>query len=65
MSRENRIVWTEGMFLGPQHFQQSDRFRAGELRFLQETFEPYAWGVRLADFDLEDLGNSSLKREKC
>ncbi len=65
MSRENRIVWTEGMFLGPQHFQQSDRFRAGELRFLQETFEPYAWGVRLADFDIEALGNSRLKLEKC
>jgi type VI secretion system protein ImpJ len=63
MSRENRIVWTEGMFLGPQHFQQSDRFREGELRFRQETFEPYAWGVRRADFDIEALGNSRLKLE--
>lgn len=61
MSRENRIVWEEGMFLGPQHFQQNDRFRDGELRFRQETFEPYAWGVRRTDFDLEALGNSRLK----
>jgi len=61
MSRENRIVWAEGMFLGPQHFQQSDRFRDGELRFRQAAFEPYAWGVVQADFDLEALGNSRLK----
>ncbi|MEY4209827.1 MAG: hypothetical protein RLZ92_205, partial [Pseudomonadota bacterium] len=26
MSINNKIVWSEGMFLRPQHFQQHDRF---------------------------------------
>ena len=63
MSRDNRIVWTEGMFLGPQHFQQWDRFQAGEQRFRQETLCPEAWGVRQVVFDTEALGNSRLKLE--
>lgn len=26
MSWNNRVVWSEGMFLRPQHFQQHDRY---------------------------------------
>ena len=25
MSQSNKVIWTEGMFLRPQHFQQQDR----------------------------------------
>jgi type VI secretion system protein ImpJ len=39
MSDKNRVIWSEGLFLRPQHFQQHDRFiesfvegRAGSLR---------------------------------
>jgi type VI secretion system protein ImpJ len=64
MSRENRIVWTEGMFLVPQHFQQWDRYSQGELKFRQNTFSPHAWGVCSAEFDLEALGNQRLKLEQ-
>ena len=26
MSWDNKVVWSEGMFLRPQHFQQHDRY---------------------------------------
>jgi len=26
MSGERKVVWTEGMFLRPQHFQQQERY---------------------------------------
>jgi len=26
MSGEHKMVWTEGMFLRPQHFQQQERY---------------------------------------
>ncbi|MGE8309571.1 MAG: hypothetical protein ACN6QR_08525, partial [Pseudomonas protegens] len=26
MSWNNRVVWSEGMFIGTQHFQQHDRY---------------------------------------
>jgi type VI secretion system protein ImpJ len=39
MSWDNRVVWSEGLFLRPQHFQQADRYfenlvrrRAANLR---------------------------------
>ena len=39
MSDKNRVVWSEGLFLRPQHFQQQERYleaclqgRAGALR---------------------------------
>jgi type VI secretion system protein ImpJ len=61
MSRDNRIVWNEGMFLGPHHFQQWDRFAAGEDRFRQETFFAHSWGVSSLEFDTEALDNKRLK----
>ncbi|MBX3600488.1 MAG: type VI secretion system baseplate subunit TssK [Rubrivivax sp.] len=31
MTWHNKVMWTEGMFLQPQHFQQQDRFVARQL----------------------------------
>ena len=60
MSRNNRVVWQEGMFLGPQHFQQWDRHARGEIQFRQDALLPFAWGVRSVQIDLEALGNGRL-----
>ncbi len=44
MTWHNKVMWTEGMFLQPQHFQQQDRFlgRQAEGRFAATT--PWPWG---------------------
>src|SRR5262245_37942015 len=64
MSENNRIVWSEGLFLKPQHFQQQERYletfiegRAGALR-------PHAWGLPEAEVerDLLAIGKVGLRR---
>lgn len=62
MAWNSKVVWSEGMFLRPQHFQQQDRYietlvsgRCGQLR-------PYDWGVSelSLDHDALTLGKVSL-----
>lgn len=44
MTWHNKVMWTEGMFLQPQHFQQQDRFlgRQADGRFAATS--PWPWG---------------------
>ncbi len=44
MSWNNKVVWSEGMFLQPQHFQQHDRFLASTLEERVTGLRPYSWG---------------------
>jgi len=60
MSQLNRIVWQEGMFLSPQHFQQWEMFAAGQTWFRHTSLVPFAWGVFQLAFDLEALENKRL-----
>lgn len=39
-----KVVWSEGMFLHPQHFQQQDRYFSHVLRELHQQNKPYSWG---------------------
>lgn len=57
MSRNNRIVWSEGMFLTPHHFQQWDGYVQGEIQFRQEAAAPFAWGIWQLQIDQEALAN--------
>ena len=55
MSREYKVIWSEGMFLQPQHFQQHDRYLEKLIEARVAPATPYGWGfVRLA------LDDSSL-----
>lgn len=44
MTWTNKVIWTEGMFLQPQHFQQHDRYLAQQLREQVQAAYPYGWG---------------------
>jgi type VI secretion system protein ImpJ len=44
MSWENKVVWSEGMFLRTQHFQQQDRYLEWLVRSRTETLRAHAWG---------------------
>lgn len=52
MSLRNRVTWTEGLFLQPQHFQQHLRYVEHYVGALCPSLRPYAWG--LTDLDLDD-----------
>jgi type VI secretion system protein ImpJ len=45
MSGDNKIVWSEGMFLRTQHFQQQDRYVERLVRGRTENLRPHPWGV--------------------
>lgn len=44
MTWHNKVVWTEGMFLQPQHFQQHDRHLDHQLRSRLAATAGYGWG---------------------
>jgi type VI secretion system protein ImpJ len=44
MTWHNKVMWTEGMFLQPQHFQQQDRYVARQLEGRFSAAGPWAWG---------------------
>lgn len=45
MAFDDRVVWTEGMFIRPQHFQQEARYFEQTLRRRIESVRGYAWGL--------------------
>lgn len=44
MTWHNKVVWTEGMFLQPQHFQQHDRYIEHQIRQRLMALLGYGWG---------------------
>lgn len=44
MTWHNKVMWTEGIFLQPQHFQQQDRYTARQLDGRLVAVSPWGWG---------------------
>ena len=44
MTWHNKVMWTEGMFLQPQHFQQQDRYVGRQLEGRLSSSAPWPWG---------------------
>ncbi|WP_290648306.1 type VI secretion system baseplate subunit TssK [Aquisalimonas sp.] len=66
MSRGSRVLWTEGLFLEPQHFQQQDRFMEAYVGGRLAAYGNYAWGFQEVelDGDLLGIGKLGLRRAK-
>jgi type VI secretion system protein ImpJ len=55
MSWNNKVVWSEGLFLRPQHFQQSDRYFEKLIRSRVGALRPYPWGITELKLNVEML----------
>ncbi|RJF95836.1 type VI secretion system baseplate subunit TssK [Noviherbaspirillum saxi] len=55
MSRISKILWGEGLFLRPQHFQRQDLYHEARLVRLGRVAHPYLWGIRELRFDRDAL----------
>ncbi|WHA43709.1 type VI secretion system baseplate subunit TssK [Agrobacterium larrymoorei] len=55
MRHENRVAWSEGMFLRVQHFQQTDRWTERLVRNTTRNLSPYPWGVAEIGIDRSAL----------
>ncbi len=53
MSDSNRVAWTEGLFLRPQHFQQSERFIEKLFGDFGACSVPYGYGFTKLEIDQE------------
>lgn len=63
MSMTTKVLWGEGLFLRPQHFQLQDQFHENRLSDVARTLHPYYWGVRSLKFDTVALANGQLRVE--
>jgi type VI secretion system protein ImpJ len=64
MSSNNKVVWSEGLFLRPQHFQQHDRYFERFVEGRSAPLRSHSWGfAELAiERDLLAIGKFALKR---
>ncbi len=64
MSAHNKVVWSEGLFLQPQHFQQQDRHFERYVEGRCHGLVPYSWGFTEVEIerDLLSIGKFALRR---
>ena len=65
MSKRKRVIWKEGMFLQPQHFQQADRFAQQVLTTQWMYTNPYFYGISDITFDNAALANGTVALASC
>ncbi|MEJ2405574.1 MAG: type VI secretion system baseplate subunit TssK [Candidatus Thiodiazotropha sp.] len=65
MSWMSRIVWSEGMFLRPQHFQQQERFLEHLIQDRVSDLTPFGWGYTHLKLDRQALALGRLAVESC
>ncbi len=65
MSEFNKVVWTEGLFLRPQHFQQQDRHMEYLLRLGTAGLQPLRWGFSRLEVNQELLYSGKLALSAC
>jgi type VI secretion system protein ImpJ len=64
MSVYNRVIWTEGLFLQPQHFQQQDRYLERFVETRCESLIPHSWGFTEIEIerDFLSIGKFGVRR---
>lgn len=65
MSEHNRVVWSEGMFLRPQHFQQHDRFFERWIQGRCLGLRSFDWGFGTLKLDPRQLKVGKLAIDEC
>jgi type VI secretion system protein ImpJ len=61
MDRSSKILWGEGLFLRPQHFQRQDLYHETRLAEFGRTIHPYLWGIRNVKFDVDAIATGILR----
>ena len=65
MTWHNKVIWTEGMFLQPQHFQQQDRFVTRLVDARVGLGMGHAWGFHSLAIDEASLHQGKLALAKA
>ena len=64
MSANSKVVWSEGLFLQAQHFQQQDRYFERFVEARCHALTPHSWGFTEIELerDLLAIGKFGLRR---
>ena len=65
MSRYQKVLWSEGLFLTPHHFQQWDRYYENLLDSRFRQFSNFNWGVADLEINSDALQNGRFELLKC
>ena len=60
MIQSSKVLWGEGLFLRPQHFQRQDAYHEWRTAEFSRVLHPYAWGVRRLRIDADALATGVL-----
>lgn len=63
MSWRNRVIWSEGLFLRPHHFQQNLRYFENYIDSRCRSLGPYGWGLTelRVDHDMLKIGKFAIQ----
>ena len=59
-----KLLWGEGLFLRPQHFQRQDLYHEGRLAEMSRVLHPYSWGITSLRIDRDALTTGTLRIEQ-
>ncbi len=64
MSANSKVVWSEGLFLQPQHFQQQDRYFERYVETRCQALAAHSWGFSEIELeqDFLSIGTFGLRR---
>lgn len=65
MTSLRKVLWSEGLFLTPHHFQQWDRYHEDLLNFRIRALTTFMWGVEALKVNEEALENAVFEVQRC
>jgi type VI secretion system protein ImpJ len=65
MSWNNKVIWSEGMLLQPQHLQQHDRWLHAQMDARCTVLRPYAYGFSALTIDAAQLKLGKIALTEC
>ena len=65
MYRNDKVVWSEGMFLQPQHFQQQQRYQHAQLVQGLQALQAHVWGFTALKVDQAQLAKGCIQLVEC
>lgn len=64
MKSPQRVVWSEGLLMSPQHLQQLDLYHEGLLATRMDALDPLSWGALSVKIDRRALSTGQLQLQE-
>jgi len=65
MAMKNKVLWQEGLFVRPQHFQQQQRFNDYLMESHMKAISGFTWGFTELSINQQQLGQGKIVLDKA